>query len=81
MREVDIAYANLPNEHCTILQDHASLSATTWQCTNEMRWLDKEVIRTLVDAPGTIGIDNLGYCTSGTQYTTIETKLQQKMYK
>lgn len=44
------AYANLPNEHCTILQDHADLhtdgvatvtSAEVGQCTNEMRWLDR----------------------------------------
>ena len=43
---LDEAYANLPNEHCTILQDRVfGRPSLEWELTNEMRWLDESFVQ------------------------------------
>ena len=79
MKELNEAYANLPNEPCTILQDHVKLATSVmWTCTKEMRWLEKEVVYTHTCAPGTATVNSAGELVTDTQYGTIETILQQK---
>ena len=79
--EVMEAYTNLPNEHCTILQDQV-FTESIWTCTKELRWYKVKTgeqvmpVSNVTNLGGGVSISNAVHQTK--TVSTYSTVLQQK---